>query len=495
MTPREKTHLSQGNEALRSGHYAQAIQHFCQTLIATPGLGKIIISNIERARNKHNAGRQNAASQKVAVCGWELSHHVADRVHTLATLYQTFADVEIIGCIFPQWGREIWEPIRNTTIAKHTFIVEDESRFLEQAIQLIAAHPYDIVHLSQPRAPNLFFGILYQLIWNARVLVDIDDDNEWETQTPISIEDYLQQHGQLPALSDLCGKDWTRIAVGLITAFDGISVANTPLQVRYGGSLILHARNEQQLHPTPDQKRTCREQFGIPQNKKVVLFFNTPPQNKCLMETAQVIATLQRPEIILVIVGNGADPATQDKLQAIHGIHCIFIPTQPIETVPAVMAMADVCLLLQDPARPTSPYHDPAQLGDALAMRIPVLCTPTPALMDAFLVGAILPTQKDTLATQLTQVLDNPSTAQHLQDTGDRYFQNELSFAANSPPLLQATQSPLMRSPTACQTDTCQHPALQSATTSPPSGHPHEPANPHAQNCRGGPRLLPRTLA
>ena len=439
MTTQEKTPLSQGNEALRNGYYAQAIQHFCQALIATPDLSKIITSNIERARKKHHASRQNETQKKVAVCGWELSHSVADRVLTLAKLYQTFAEVEIIGSIFPQWGREIWEPIRNTAIAKHTFIVEDESRFLEQVIQLIAAHPYDIVHLSQPRAPNIFFGILYQLIWNARVLIDID---EWAgTQIPISMDDYLQQNGQLPALSDLCGTDWTRIAVGLITAFDGITVANTPLQVRYGGSLIHHARDEQRLHPTPDQKRNCREQFGIAQDKKVVLFFDTPTQNKCLMATAQAIATLQRPDILLVIVGHGSDPATQDKLQAINSV--VFIPSQPQETVTAaVMAMADVCLLLQDPASPTAPYPVPVQLGDALAMRIPVLGTPTPALMDAFLSGAILPTQPDTLATQLAQVLDNPTTAQHLQDAGERYFQNELSFAANRPQLQQAIQTP-----------------------------------------------------
>ena len=40
------------------------------------------------------------------------------------------------------------------------------------------AHPYDLVHLSKPRAPNIIFGLLYKLIWDAMILVDVDDERE-----------------------------------------------------------------------------------------------------------------------------------------------------------------------------------------------------------------------------------------------------------------------------------------------------------------------------
>jgi len=112
---------------------------------------------------------------KVAVCSWELAHNSVGRAYTLAQLYQAIADVEIIGSIFPKYGRELWEPIRKISIPCHSFTVEDEGLFLEQAMNLVLTHPYDIVHLSKPRMPNILFGLLYKMVWDARVIVDIDD--------------------------------------------------------------------------------------------------------------------------------------------------------------------------------------------------------------------------------------------------------------------------------------------------------------------------------
>ncbi len=228
MDKQTQTPLTKGNAALRTGHYAEAIRNYAQVLIDMPDFGKHISINLTLAKKKYHTSRQSVEKQRVAVCGWELAHDTADRVHTLARCYETFAETEIIGCLFPNWGRKIWEPIRETPIAKHAFIVEDESRFIEQAIALVAAHPYDIVHLISPRAPNIFLGILYKLIWDAKVLMDIEDKELAfvEAETPISIDDYLKQHGQLPEIRDLTGKDWTRIAAGMAKEFDGVTVCN-----------------------------------------------------------------------------------------------------------------------------------------------------------------------------------------------------------------------------------------------------------------------------
>lgn len=235
--------IAAGNRALREGDYAAAIAHYLHGLQATPALGKTIVGNIALAKKKYRQAldsQQITARPRVAICGWEFAHNVADRGYTLAKLYETFAEVEIIGSIFPQHGKDMWELIRSTTFPLHSFVVEDEGHFLDQAMQLVAAHPYDVVHLAKPRAPNIFFGILYKLIWDAKVLVDIDDDELAfvGAKTPISIDDYLKAHGSLPTLKNLGGTDWTRIAVGLAKEFDGITVSNRVLQQRYDGEII-----------------------------------------------------------------------------------------------------------------------------------------------------------------------------------------------------------------------------------------------------------------
>jgi len=437
LTSSTNSPLKLGNSAMRAGQPDQALQLYLAALAAMPGLAKTIEPNLAMARNKYRAQRSSAAKPRVAVCGWELSHNAAGRVHTLAMLYETFAEVEIIGSHLPGWGREMWEPIRDTPIAKHSFVVEDETNFIDKAIQLVAAHPYDIVHLSKPRAPNIFFGILYKLIWGAKVLMDIDDEELAfvGAETPISVDDYIQQHGKLPDMKDLAGKDWTRLAVGLAKEFDGVTVCNTPLQQRYGGEIIRHARDEKLFKPSPELKRQSRDKYGLPQDKKVVLFFGTPREHKGLTETAQAIAELNRPDILFCIVGDFADSAFKKRLQQITDCHFAFLPNQPFNTIPEVVSMADCCVLIQSSESLVTCFQTPAKLSDAIALNVPVLTTQTPALAEILAAGAVLQVSANTLAKHLTDVLNVAHAS--MIDAAKRYFEKYLSFATCSQNLRQ----------------------------------------------------------
>jgi hypothetical protein len=79
----------------------------------------------------------------------------------------------------PQWGRQLWEPI-------HAAVLQQ---------------PADLVHLSNPRLPALVFGVLYKRLCQG-----------------------------LPEPRERMGPLWTRLAVDLAQRFDGITVANRPLQ-------------------------------------------------------------------------------------------------------------------------------------------------------------------------------------------------------------------------------------------------------------------------
>jgi glycosyltransferase involved in cell wall biosynthesis/GT2 family glycosyltransferase len=410
VTPKQgnESPLKQGNAAMRQGDNTSAIRYYISALAQAPALAKTITANLAMARQKYRAQRSSATKPSAAVCGWELAHNAAGRVYTLAMLYETFADVEIIGSLFPSYGREVWEPIRATAIPKHCFVVEDESNFIDQAIQLVAAHPYDIVHLSKPRAPNIFLGILYKLIWDAKVLMDIDDEELAfvGAETPISVDEYIQQHGKLPDMKDLAGKDWTRLAVGLVKEFDGVTVCNTPLQQRYGGEIIRHARDEKLFKPSPELKRKSRDKYGIPQDAKVVLFFGTPREHKGLIETAQAIASLKRPEVIYCIAGSFADQSLKQRLLEIKGCDYKFLPNQPISNVPEVLAIADCCVLLQDTNSTIARFQTPAKLSDALAMGIPVLTAKNESTIDLLELVGINFVSQENIAEQLVKLID-----------------------------------------------------------------------------------------
>jgi len=450
ITPKTEGPLKQGNTALRAGKLELAIQHYLAALAAMPGLSNAIAPNLSSARQKYRASRNSAVKPSVAVCGWELSHNAAGRVYTLAMLYETFAEVEIIGSHFPALGREIWEPIRDTSIAKHSFVVEDEAKFIDQAIALVAAHPYDIVHLSKPRAPNIIFGILYKLIWDAKVLMDIDDEELAfvGADTPISVDDYIQQHRQLPELKDLAGKDWTRLAVGLVKEFDGITVCNTPLQLRYGGDIIRHARDEKLFKPSPELKRQSREKYGIPQDKKVVLFFGTPSEHKGLIETALAISQLKRPEILFCIVGEFSDPALKKKLQDISGCQFAFLPTQSNKAIPEVVSVADCCVLIEKDDKLMSKFHTPATFSEAFGMSVPVISNLNLLLAESNKFGAMLLAKPNELSLQIASAIDSNAYIQKTALTGKAFFDEELTIAGNSKRLHQFLEANLSESRT-----------------------------------------------
>jgi len=171
-----------------------------------------------------------AHTEVVVVAAAELSHNDAGRAFTLAQLYQHLGHpVALLGSHFPQWGRELWEPIQTAVIKAqlpvHTFVAEHEPRYVEQAFELVLQHPADLVHLSKPRLPAVVIGLFYKLLLGAAVQVDIDDEELCNA-----------------CERELMGPLWTRLGVDLAQRFDGI----------FGGGLLSQ----------PPGGETCRGRRG-----------------------------------------------------------------------------------------------------------------------------------------------------------------------------------------------------------------------------------------
>lgn len=426
--------LATANQAFQKGETAAAMAGYVSALLKMPELGETIAGNIARTKQRHLNTRSADKPLKAIVCGWELAHNAAGRAHTLADIYRALtSDVQIIGSIFPRWGRDVWEPIRDSSIPIHAFVVEQPDRFIEQAMTLVGAHPADVVHLSKPRAPNIFFGIFYKLLWGAKVIVDIDEEELAfvKADTPLILADYLKDYSELPPLNQLTENHWTRIAVGLASEFDAITVSNAALQHRYGGTVIGHARDPRVLKPSSELRQKSRAVLGILPYQKVVLFLGTPRPHKGLLEVAQAIQALKRDDIIFMIVGSFGEKhmAFKTKLQAVAGVNYLFLENQPLSALANTLAVADCCVLLQDASHPTSTYQIPAKLSDALAMRVPVIVSETKALEEPITAGAVISTSMTNLHLTIGTTLEQPG--HELLDVGHRYFLEHLSLGAS----------------------------------------------------------------
>ncbi|MCC5898755.1 MAG: glycosyltransferase [Phormidium sp. BM_Day4_Bin.17] len=169
--------------------------------------------------------RQAAAAgtshPRVGVCSCDVSQNGREQAYTLAQLYGSWAEVEFISCWFSQAEGQVSPANQETEIPCHTIQVEDEERFLEQALGLVLAHPYEVVHLSKPQMPNVILGLLYKLLWDARVIVDIEDEelSFIEAEAAVNCRD-------LPPLKNLDSQKWTEITASLAREFDQIRELN-----------------------------------------------------------------------------------------------------------------------------------------------------------------------------------------------------------------------------------------------------------------------------
>lgn len=415
-TKRARSVLSQGNDAYRNRNYLEAIQYYIESLLTQPSLAIHVGRNIEFASKKYRQKRQLESSDscKVVVSGWDLTHNAAGRVTTLAQLYQGIADVTIVGCEFCSMGRGVWSPIKNLGIDIYTISIGQQSEYIQKAIKLVSDHPCDLLHMSKPRMPNIIIGLLYKLIWKARVIVDIDDEELAfvEADNTLSIDEYLDANAELPALDELTGKVWTQIAVGLVKAFDGITVVNPALQKVYGGTLVRHARDESMFTHSCERRINSRKKLNIGFNQKVVLFLGTPRDHKGLLETARAIAELGRDDVLYLIVGDFPKGLERLKveIEQTKGLDSRFIGNQPFEKVPDIIAVADCCVLLQDFQSRAAQYQTPAKLSDALAMGILVLAENTLGLDDLGKAGAFRPVNRNNLTTELNKALGQDLT-------------------------------------------------------------------------------------
>jgi glycosyltransferase involved in cell wall biosynthesis len=424
--------LKLGNDAFRNKGYEAAIQFYVKALRIMPGLASLIGSNIRLAQSRAK-DLKTSGKLRVGVCGWELAHNAAGRAYTLAQLYKTFADVEIIGSILPKHGKEVWAPLRNARIPIHSFVVEEEERFIELAIELVSAHPFDLVHLSKPRAPNIIFGILYKLIWNARVIMDIDDEELAfaGADQPLDVQLYLNEHSTLPPLRNLSGRIWTQIAVGLAHEFDGITVSNPALRSRYGGVIIRHARGGWAIRANATIRLRNRDKYGIPAGKQVVLFFGTPRQHKGLEAISDAISKQNRTDIVFAIVGEFPDAALKARLLAKRAVQYVFLGHQPVESLEEITSIGDYCILPPATEKMVAQFQVPAKLTDALAAGMVVIATPLPAIADFVAAGAVVPCAGD-LSETLRQVLAGVVDLESVQKAAVHFFQTELSISVNA---------------------------------------------------------------
>lgn len=186
---------------------------------------------------------------------------------------------------------------------------------------------------------------------------------------------------------------------------------------------------------SPEEKQALREKLGIPAEKKIVIFAGRLNANKGIAELADAIMTLQRQDVVLLVVGShnfgsGATSAFEQALQR-RFEHMkdkvIFTGYVPYLDIWKYYKIADVGAF-------PSIWEEPAGLTmlEASAAGIPVLTTVSggiPEYLPAEMVKYVERNDQivQSIADGLTEILADPSVWAAKASNASRYVQEHFS--------------------------------------------------------------------
>jgi len=135
----------------------------------------------------------------------------------------------------------------------------------------------DVVYASKPLFTSLGLGLIKKLFNNKPLILDMDD---WqmgftkENHCKLSLLHCFKSLAASALYLYSIGSYWNNLfGEKLSHLTDEITVSNTFLKEKFGGTIVWHGRDTDAFNPEGFNKNLIREKYKIEDAKKVVMFF------------------------------------------------------------------------------------------------------------------------------------------------------------------------------------------------------------------------------
>jgi glycosyltransferase involved in cell wall biosynthesis len=157
---------------------------------------------------------------------------------------------------------------------------------------------------------------------------------------------------------------YTKILEKRIKLVDEITVSSISLQKIYGGTLINTSSNENLFNPSLYKKNEIKETMGWT-NKKIIFFGGTINRDTDIDLLINSIESINRDDLILVIVGDNKKYKESEKVN--------YIGYQPPENIAKLLSVSDIVVIPQKNTH-SSFGKIPIKFYDAMSSGIPIIC-------------------------------------------------------------------------------------------------------------------------
>lgn len=303
---------------------------------------------------------------KISLITFDLSDNSLGRTYLLAKVLSRRFRVEIIG---PMFAERIWPPCDNDEFTYKTVKGSYYPCFLFSISKLYNFIDGDIIYAIKPRPTSFGIGLLHKWFSKRPIVLDIDD---WELAT-------YHEASQLRRLRIFLrvrnpnGFPYIYFMDRLIKYADHITVSSTFLQKIYGGTLIPHVRDTDQICPSKFDSITIKSENEL-MDYRLIMFLGTPRKHKGIEDLMEAIRMLKRDDVRLMIVGLEGQRKYEQRLMTLADEKTIFVGMIPFHKVPYYLALADIVVIPQRDSYQTL-GQVPAKLFDAMAMAKPIIST------------------------------------------------------------------------------------------------------------------------
>lgn len=190
-----------------------------------------------------------------------------------------------------------------------------------------------------------------------------------------------------------------------------ITTNTVALQQRFGGTLIPSGKDTELFDPDRFDPVAQRARLGW-QDYQVLMFPGAPRPYKGVEDLLAALDLLNDARIRLAIVGGSPYDDYDRQLQARWGRWLLYLPKQPPQEMPAIVAAAHAIVVPQRDT-PETRAQFPLKLTDGMAMAKPVIASRVGDIPELLASTGILvdPSSPEQLARAIRQVVDQPNWA------------------------------------------------------------------------------------
>ncbi|MEL6462113.1 MAG: glycosyltransferase family 4 protein [Cyanobacteria bacterium J06621_15] len=351
---------------------------------------------------------------KISLVVSDLSEGGTLRAFLLAQVLKSLNHtVEIVGFIY---GKEIIAAppsgIKIVSIPGKNY-----PEFLSSANELLRKLDGDIIYVCKPKPRSFGIGLLKKISSQRPLFLDIDD---WELSWHGGYEfkyrpslkqlyrDIFKQNGALKFPDHPLYVQWME---KLVSIADVVTVDTQFLQQRFGGIYLPNGKDTEMFNPDNYNSEISKKRYGL-SDYRTLMFPGSPRPHKGVEDVLIALDELNQPDLKLVIVGSNPYDDYDKKLVEKWGNRIIKLAKFPVETMPEVLAAADVTVVPQR-KNYTTLAQFPLKLTDGMAMGKPVLSTKVGDIPDILGDTGYLvePDSPNEIAEQIKLIFDNLESA------------------------------------------------------------------------------------